>query len=148
MDVLSLDEHRLADVIKAARKPYVVVNFYATWCKPCIKEMPELLSLHNDPSGAASVVFVSLDDFPEGNTSSSEKLAGFLTKQGIDFPSYHYNNELAREFIQRVYPDWNLSIPLNFIYAQDGRLIEKTGMTDKSELELIINQDKVFFSRD
>jgi len=51
----------------------------------------------------------------------------------------------AHKFIHQVYPDWNSSIPLNLIYANNGRLVDKTGITDKSELELIINEDKSFY---
>lgn len=59
--------------------------------------------------------------------------------------SYYYNIDSAHKFIQQVYPDWNRSIPLNLIFANNGRLVDKTGITDKSELELIMNEDKSFF---
>ncbi|MEL6594119.1 MAG: TlpA disulfide reductase family protein, partial [Bacteroidota bacterium] len=48
--------------VRAVEKPYVVVNFFATWCKPCIQEMPELIALHNNPQSEASVLLVSIDE--------------------------------------------------------------------------------------
>ncbi|MBC7385732.1 MAG: TlpA family protein disulfide reductase [Cryobacterium sp.] len=61
----------------------IVLNFWATWCPPCVKEMPALekLSETYGPKGLA-VVGVSLDENP------AEVLNAFLKKNGIHFPSY------------------------------------------------------------
>lgn len=135
----------LNSLILASEQPYVVLNFYATDCKPCVKEIPELIALQNDPLGEAAVIFISLDDKSTDNQLLDKTLPHFMQELGYTSPSYHYNIDSARKFIQQVYPDWNTSIPLNLIYANNGRLVDKTGITDKSELELIINDDKSFY---
>ena len=146
--VQELDEQKVYETLKASEKPYVVLNFFTTYCKPCIKEIPELLKVHQDQKGDASVIFISLDDEMEQKHQLFEKLEDFLHPHGIDFPTFHYNIDHAREFIKKMYPQWNSSIPLNLIFANDGRFVEKTGITDKGDVELIINQDKVFFSQE
>ncbi len=144
--VKKLDKASLYQFLQSAEKAYIVVNFYATYCKPCIREIPELLHLHQDPKGDAEVMFVSLDDGFASDELAHE-LTHFLASHGVNFPSYHYNIEHAQKFIQEVYPKWNRSIPLNLIFSKEGRLVEQTGITDRSEVELIINQDKAFYSQ-
>lgn len=140
-----VDKIQLTSLILASERPYVVVNFYATDCKPCIKEIPELITLQKDPKGEAHIIFVSLDIEKPDNQELNKKLTQFMSGMGYHSTTYHYNIDSAREFIHQVYPDWNSSIPLNLIYANNGRLVDKTGITDKSELELIINEDKSFY---
>lgn len=143
--VQKVDKIQLNSLILVTEQPYVVVNFYATDCKPCVKEIPELIALQNDPNGEANVIFVSLDDEMSDTQQLNKKLAQFMSDMGYQRLSYHYNIDSARQFIHQVYPDWNSSIPLNLIYANNGRLVDKTGITDKSELELIMNEDKSFY---
>lgn len=143
--VQKVDDIQLHALILASEQPYVVVNFYATDCKPCTKEIPELIALENDPLGEARVVFVSLDPQKSDYQDLAAKLACYMDDFEYQKTSYHYNIDSARKFIHQVYPDWNSSIPLNLIYANNGRLVDKTGITDKSEIELIINEDKSFY---
>lgn len=118
----------------------MLINFYATYCKPCRSELPELINLHKDPSGEVEVLFVSVD----AESLNDSELKKFTAENGIDFASFRYKEDEAMNFIKGVYPDWNGSIPLNLIYAaKDGRLIEKTGLTDRREVEMIIQQDKM-----
>jgi thiol-disulfide isomerase/thioredoxin len=58
-----------------------VINYWATWCAPCIKEIPELISLdeNNDDVAVFGVNF----DAPEG-----EEIARQIEKMGITFPVY------------------------------------------------------------
>ena len=136
----SLQGKNLEDVIKTSEKPYVVVNLFATYCKPCLKEIPELIKVRNDLNSETEVIFISVDDAEDVKT----KLAGFLHKHNMDFPTYYYHSDSVRKFVRDVYPEWNRQIPLNLVFSNDGELIEKTGMTDQDEIEMIINQYKNF----
>lgn len=57
----------------------LVVNFWATWCAPCVEEMPELAELQNDlaPEGV-QVIGIGID--------TAENMAAFATKLGIEYP--------------------------------------------------------------
>ncbi len=61
----------------------VVINFWATWCAPCITEMPSLVALHNRfKDRGLKMIFVSVDD----DAPNVVPLA--LTRFQIDFPTY------------------------------------------------------------
>lgn len=44
---------------------YLIINFWATWCPPCIKEIPDLLEIQEKFKGKIKLVFISVDSSPE-----------------------------------------------------------------------------------
>ena len=59
-----------------------VVDFWATWCKPCIKSLPELIKIHKDLSGlGVAVVGINVD-----NPGNSAKVKPFSSNMGISYP--------------------------------------------------------------
>ena len=69
--------HRLADY----RGKWVLVNFWATWCTPCLSEIPELISLHNAHKNKdLFVIGIAVD------SGSSKKVADFAYAHGISYP--------------------------------------------------------------
>jgi cytochrome c biogenesis protein CcmG, thiol:disulfide interchange protein DsbE len=59
------------------RGQVVLLNFWATWCGPCIEETPSLLQLHHDMPGV-TVIGVSIDE-------DADAYARFLARRHIDF---------------------------------------------------------------
>lgn len=65
-------EHAVSDY----RGRVVVINFWASWCKPCAREMPHLEALHKRHAGDARVVFLLLnskEDFADGQAWAREQ---------------------------------------------------------------------------
>ena len=69
-------ETNLADY----RGRWVVINYWATWCKPCLKEIPHFNRLHDDRRNSAVVIGVDFDN------SQDAVLAGRIQQMGIRFP--------------------------------------------------------------
>ena len=69
--------YRYADI----QGKWQVINYWATWCAPCIREIPELISLNESNDNV--VVFGVNFDAPEG-----EEIARQIEKMGIAFPVY------------------------------------------------------------
>jgi len=98
----------------------VLINFWATWCKPCVAEFPELIKLQKEyKEKYFSLILVSLDF----NEDISSKLLPFLKKNDVDFPTYHLdiNNADRTEKIMEYFDKaWNGGIPASFIYNKEG----------------------------
>ena len=70
-------KHHLSDY----RGKWVLVNFWATWCPPCLDEIPELISLHDAHQGKDLLVIgIAMD------SGTREKVADFAKVHGISYP--------------------------------------------------------------
>ncbi|MBL0106287.1 MAG: TlpA family protein disulfide reductase [Ignavibacteria bacterium] len=111
------------DSIRSANKGNVILfNFWATWCKPCTEEFPDLLKLNkNFKDKNFKLIFVSLDFGDE----LGDKTKAFLKKQGVDFVTYFNNFSKDEELINYMSKDWDGSIPGTFIFDQNN-ILRKT----------------------
>jgi peroxiredoxin len=96
--------------LKALKGKVVLVNFWATWCPPCRKEMPDLEALSKQFAEQGLVILSITDDDPQ-------KVKAYLEKQNITYPVLlDAGSKLNAQF--RVY-----GIPRSFLYDRDGKLV-------------------------
>lgn len=98
----------------------VVVDFWATWCAPCLAEMPNLRSLHETHKDDGLVLLgVALDAIDR------RRLRSFLGRHGIDWPQVHepqgVAGEAARQFEVEVVPAVLVVDPAGRVVARDLR---------------------------
>ncbi|MDW3648518.1 MAG: TlpA disulfide reductase family protein [Bacteroidia bacterium] len=90
-----------------------VINFWATWCKPCIEELPYFESLHEKyQDKKVRVVLVSLD-FPRHLES---KLLPFLEKHSLASTVLVLLDGSYNDWIDKISPKWSGAIPASLIY--------------------------------
>lgn len=111
-----------------------VVNFWATWCAPCVKEMPyfeKLSQVYKDDQ--VEVLFVSLD-FPHLYDS---KLKPFIKDKNIQSKVVALNDVDMNTWIPKVDENWSGSIPATIIYKNDvSKFYEKSFTYEELESEL------------
>ncbi len=95
----------------------IFINFWATWCPPCIAEMPEIQNLYEDVQDKENIVFalISLDE-------DEEKAWQFVEKKGYTFPVYRLASNLPNVYSSQ-------SIPTTFVISPSGKIAaEHRGM--------------------
>lgn len=113
----------IKSIMTDAKGKVILLNFWASWCAPCVKEFPELVKLYRDYKDKNfSIVFISLDDLSD----IDPKVKPFLQKQGVDFTTYYNKFSKPEELIDYIDKNWQGGIPSTYIYDKEG--IMKTGI--------------------
>ncbi len=111
--------HRLADY----KGRYVVLNFWATWCVPCIQEIPEIAQFHKDHGGVV-VIGVAID------AEDVAKVKQFALKVGHDYPLVIGNDRVEKQLGAMR------ALPTTRIYDPKGKVVyDKPGRVDRKLLE-------------
>jgi thiol-disulfide isomerase/thioredoxin len=138
-EVLPLSNIKDLEALKESNKGKVVlVNFWATWCVPCVKEFPEIVQLYKDyKKKNFKVIFISVD-FPDEIDS---KVKPFLKKKNVDFVSYYSNFDDVSELINSFDTKWGGDIPATYIFSRTGKLTSVLqGKKEYSEFEEAIEK--------
>lgn len=99
-----------------ARNRVVLLNFWATWCGPCRREIPDLVELHRElPAEKFLLIGVSLDQ----GANAHDKVRSFLESRGVP-----YLNVLGDVRLADAYGNI-MAIPTTFIIDTNGRIAER-----------------------
>jgi len=108
------------------RGRFVLLNFWATWCSPCLKEMPDLENAYNE-MGQEKLVVLAV-----GMGESVEKIKAFFNKYGFTFPLLADN----RMKITKLYGVRN--IPVTYLIDPDGVVLGRAlGVRDWANPDLL-----------
>ena len=112
----SYDE--LAPILHQQDDTVRVINFWATWCKPCVAEMPYFEMLRAKYADQpVQIILVSLD-FPHQIDS---KLIPFVQSKSIQSKVVALTDTKVNKWINQVHPDWTGAIPATVIYRKDKK---------------------------
>lgn len=113
-----------------------VVNFWATWCAPCIKELPYFEQMNSNYSNKkVEVILVSLD-FPKKYDTN---LKPYIKKNQLKSKVIALNDPDANSWIPKISEEWSGSIPATLIFNKDKRQFYEQSFT-YDELETEVKQ--------
>jgi len=112
--------------LKDLKGKVVMLNFWATWCPPCRKEMPDLENLYRQFEPQGLVILGISDDEPE-------KVREFVQKQGTTYPVLLDPGSKVNELLHIQ------GIPKTFVYDREGKIVAQSiDMRTKSQfLEML-----------
>lgn len=112
-DVKVIKYPDLADMLSSKNDTVLIVNFWATWCAPCVKELPYFDKLQiNHVKDKVKVFLVSLDY----NSVLEKKVRPFIIKTGIKSANVFLLNEAdPNSWMNNVDPQWSGALPFTMI---------------------------------
>ena len=114
--------------LEGLRGKPVVLNFFASWCGPCIREMPALQAMAERYRGRVHFVGVTFND-------RREAAKDVLERTGVDYPAaFDASSDLAVDYAVRV-------MPTTYFISADGHLVErKDGEISEVQLRAVIDR--------
>ncbi|NOJ75575.1 TlpA family protein disulfide reductase [Empedobacter stercoris] len=104
----------------------VFMNFWATWCPPCIAEMPSIQTLYDKVKEDKDIVILTVE--VEGKR---DKVAKFMERKKLSLPVVYPNSSIPTEF-------FNGSLPTTIILDKKGNIAHTTmGMADYSGQDIV-----------
>jgi thiol-disulfide isomerase/thioredoxin len=124
--------HPAVDLSKLAGKP-VVLNFFGSWCPPCIRELPGFQAVSERFKGRVAFVGVTFNDSRDG-------ARGVLERSGVTYPAgYDPRDDVALDY-------GLVKMPTTVFIGPGGNLVErKDGEFSEVQLEATLN--RLFFSQ-
>jgi thiol-disulfide isomerase/thioredoxin len=112
--------------IESFRGKPVLLDFWATWCGPCVEALPQVAQIYAEAKGKG-LVLLTVDQDEEANTA-----AGFLSKKGYNWPNFHDGNG---EIEKLVGPS---GIPRTMLVDAQGKITYDASGTDEDQLRTAI----------
>jgi len=122
----------------SAKDTLYIINFWATWCLPCVQELPEFNALNRRYLNRnVKVILVSMDfkeDYPY-------KLARFIERKGLTPEVVWLSDTNPNEFIPKIDSRWEGSIPATII-VHPGKGYKKfiEGQVDERQISSIVDK--------
>ena len=111
--------HQLSDY----RGKWVLVNFWATWCPPCLEEIPDLISLYEDRNDVI-IIGIAMD------YADTETVIKFTEAMSIPYPIVFGNREMASQL------DELSMLPSTYLFDPAGKpAARKIGLLTREEIE-------------
>lgn len=119
---------RLADL----KGKWVVVNFWATWCAPCVKEIPDIAAFAKAQGDKVRVLGIALD------WDDAKQVTAFAKKVGLTYPLV-----LGDEASEKAFGKLK-GLPTTIVYDPAGKIAyQKTGTVTRELLDRIVKGEKV-----
>lgn len=135
-EVPVVDFNGLKPILDQRNDTTYIVNFWATWCMPCVKELPAFEQVHTSfGSHKVRVILVSLD-FPKQLHS---RLIPFIEEKDLRSDVILLNDPRSNSWIDKVNKEWSGAIPATVIYNKNHYVFFEQPL-NYQQLEEIVNK--------
>ena len=129
------DENGKTVSISESKGKVLFINFWATWCAPCKKEMPEL-SLINTELKDKNFKMIGINVFQRGN----QTIEDILKQTPVSYPIVDANDQLVKAFEKTTGAPIE-GVPTTYIVDKNGKIVETiVGSRDKATFMSLINK--------
>lgn len=104
------------------KEPILLINFWATWCAPCLVEMPQMVQLANESQGKVALVTISIDD-------KEKSIQKYLSK------------------LEKQYPNLNLNQNTYWIWDEDKSLSLQTFNVSRVPETIVVDQNRTMVKK-
>lgn len=131
-----VDFNGLQPLLEKSNDTTYIINFWATWCAPCIKELPYFLQIHEKyAEKKVKILMISLDF----ERQIESRLIPFIKKHKVIPEVIVLSDPASNEWINKIDPSWSGSIPATLFYNKDKRIFFEKEFT-YAEIEAVIGQ--------
>ncbi|MFN4082171.1 MAG: TlpA family protein disulfide reductase [Bacteroidia bacterium] len=114
-----------------------ILNFWATWCKPCVEELPYLEKLNEKYSDKKVKVILLSNDF---SRQVETKLKPFVKNNNIKSSVYFINEKTPNNWMPFVSEQWNGNIPATLVVFGNKNVLQLYDeQLNYEQLEVIVN---------
>ncbi len=133
-EVKVIEVPEMLEVIAQEPEKIKVINFWATWCKPCVEELPYFIKAANQ-FPEVEFIFVSLD-FSE----QVKKVKVFANKKGLNVGALYLIDDVDyNSWIDRISPKWGGAIPATLIVTPNDKFFYEQAFHE-GELNTLITK--------
>jgi thiol-disulfide isomerase/thioredoxin len=134
--VHNVDAAGIKELLAQHEGKVILLNFWATWCPPCLVEFPDIVALEKAYRDRGLVVISVSADPPE---RVEDDLVPFLQKEQPGFPVYVRKREDPEKLIRAIDPHWTGKIPATFFYDHKGEpSVKRYSQMTREELVKIV----------
>lgn len=135
--LVQVDEAGFAKLLASHKGKVVLVDFWATWCEPCRKEMPLLVKLEGKLKARGFVFLTVSADEPE----DAARAVQFLKTSGAAAPAYLKQAKNDEAFINSIDAKWSGALPAAFLFDRAGKKVKSfIGETEIPVVEAAITK--------
>lgn len=119
---------------------WLLINFWATWCPPCLEEMPELENLHqNNKDKQLQVISIAVD------SGSDQTVTDVAAQLNVSFPVINWNYRQNPVLDKQIHDNFGgiQAVPTTLLYTPDGELVaqQRGGKVTQADIEAYIRKN-------
>jgi len=121
VDLQVLDASAVKKAIESNKGKVVLVNYWATWCAPCVDEFPDIVKLQNQYRDKGLVVLgISFDD-----PDDKDKVVAFAGQNKVTFPLMMRKSGSLERFSDSLDKRWSGVLPTSYVIDRNGKRVGK-----------------------